>query len=340
MQHYQPVSLLSFETAGQALGRVFGRRRAMKFSMGNDTISIRPVARQFGDEIHEKRYALECQSGGERVELYVSQQNMDLLVLRREPGLVLQDIPVAALPLVLEFIFEGLIRNFENMLGSRHIITDCYIINEPPHDPNFFFEIFIDNLSISVAGHFCEPHLHRLRHWALSLPRDKPRNLRTEIAFRIGAATLTTQQLKSLRVGDGIVLSVGAEEKWFAVVGEKYLAPVIRREGSFELTGPLLVEPLGPMRQMMNNELYENTADEMSIEGDVGEVPIKVVFNAGRLTIPMAELEDITVGHIFEVKTPQENSIEIVAQGVVIGRGRLVTVNGLTAVQVTAINLR
>lgn len=340
MQHYRPMSLLSLETAGQAHGRVFGRRRAMKFAIENSTLSIKPVARQFSEEIYEKRYALEIQSGDEFVELYVSQQHLDLLASRREPGLELAEVPVGARPIVLEFIFENVIRKFEDWLGAKHSVTECYIVSELPRDPNFFLEVSFDELSISVPGHFCEAHLQRLRNWSFSLPKDRPRNFHTQIAFRMGASTLTANQLKSLRVGDGIVVSVGGEEGWFAVVGEKYLAPVIRREDTFELAGPLLSEPLGPMRQMMNNELNENALDETTVDGDVGDVPIKVVFNAGRVTIPMSELEDIPVGHIFEVKTPQENSIEIVAQGIVIGRGRLVTVNGLTAVQVTAINLR
>lgn len=340
MQTYQPLSLLSFGNGTEPFRSSLSRRKPIAFVTEKSSFSVRPVARPVDERTAERSYIVEIESAGERVDLYFVQKQLDLLVARREPGLEFDEIPAAARAIVLEFILEDVVRFFENLLGVKHSITQCKILKQQMYEPNAFFEVSAEGLSLLVTGHFADRQLERLWHWSLSLPKDRPINLNSEIAIRCGTAALTMSQLKSLRIGDGIVISVGTDEEWFAVVGEKFLAPLLRRNGAFELLGPLLVEPSGPMRQMMDSELNGDELGEISSVGGVGDIPIKVVFNAGRLTVPMSELDEISVGHIFEVESSEESSIEIIAQGVVIGRGKLISVNGLTAVQVTAINSR
>lgn len=340
MQHYQALSLLSYANGAEPLRRALQRREAAHFVTEKGSFYVRPIPRPENEDEAERRYLIEVDCDSEKIQLCCRQAELDLLVSRREPSLELDEVSGLARALVVEFIFEDVIRLFETVLGARQSITQCNFLKPQSYEPNAFFEVSIEGVNLTVSGHFGNRHLEKLWNWSLSLPREKLRSAHVEIAIRAGTASLTAAQLKSLRIGDGVVLAVGAEETWFVVVGEKYLAPVSPRDGGFELTGPLLVEPRGPMRHMMDTERHEDAADDVSGVGEIGDIPIKIVFNAGRLTVPMAELENIDVGHIFEMDRPEESSVEIVAQGVVIGHGKILRVNGLTAVQVTSIGSR
>lgn len=73
-------------------------------------------------------------------------------------------------------------------------------------------------------------------------------------------------------------------------------------------------------------------------EGAIGDIPIRLVFDAGRIDVPVSDLEGLNVGHVFSVGRHPSRTVDIIAQGRIIGRGEIVTVEGLTAVRVTAIN--
>ncbi len=76
----------------------------------------------------------------------------------------------------------------------------------------------------------------------------------------------------------------------------------------------------------------------LASEGTVGDIPIRLVFDAGRIEVPLSELEGLGVGHVFDVGRHPSSNVDIVAQGRIIGRGEVITVEGLTAVRVTALN--
>ncbi|WP_137136363.1 FliM/FliN family flagellar motor switch protein [Rhizobium sp. FKY42] len=338
MQHQKALSLLSYDLGAGPLNRALRRRKAYTLNTGVAIYSIRPVARADQDDVALKRYFVEIVGGEDTIELYLDAQGLDLIIARREPTLEWDEVPSGARALIVEFIFEDLVRYFETILRTRQSIKLCKIQKQPPPEANAYFEIEVDSIKLGVAGCFNGLLLERIWQWSLSLPREKPKHLNLEIAFRRGGAVLTASQIRSLRLGDGIVLSVGGTHGWTAVIGEKIRVPVIERQNGFELTAPVTVGTQQSVRQMMDSVTDDNLASEVEgAPGQIGDIPIQIAFNAGRLTLPISELENLEAGHVFEMERLEESGIEIVAQGVLIGRGKLITVDGLTAVQITAL---
>ncbi|MCJ8510177.1 FliM/FliN family flagellar motor switch protein [Rhizobium lemnae] len=337
MRHPQALSLLSYDLGAGQLQQALGQKKAYTLITGVSTFSVRPIARSGHDDVALNRYLLEIVGGDDVIQLYVDAGALDLLIARREPTLEWDEVPSGARPLILEFIFEDLVRYFEAVLRMRQTIRLCKVQKQPPSEANAYFEMEMDDIKFEVAGCFSGLILERIWQWSLSLPREKPKSLYLEVALRRGVAVLTARQIRSLRLGDGIVLSVGGTHDWMAVIGEKITVPVIERQNGFELTAPLTSRTQRSVRQMMETFAEDNLASEEGAPGQIGDIPIKVAFNAGRLSLPISELENLEPGYIFHLERLEERSIEIVAQGVLIGRGKLITVEGLTAVQITAL---
>ncbi len=62
-----------------------------------------------------------------------------------------------------------------------------------------------------------------------------------------------------------------------------------------------------------------------------------MVFEVGRVELPLGELETLGSGYVFELQRDPDQAVDIVANGRRIGRGRLVEVAGAIGVQITRI---
>ncbi|MDR0444720.1 MAG: FliM/FliN family flagellar motor switch protein [Puniceicoccales bacterium] len=69
----------------------------------------------------------------------------------------------------------------------------------------------------------------------------------------------------------------------------------------------------------------------------VAEMPILVTFEAGRKSMRLCDLETLQEGFIFECENPVQASINICANGQLIGKGSLLNVEGRIGVRVTEI---
>ena len=69
----------------------------------------------------------------------------------------------------------------------------------------------------------------------------------------------------------------------------------------------------------------------------IADIPIKLVFEAGRVELPLGRLEALGEGHVFPLDRPFDETVDIVAQGRIIGRGEIVTLDGFAAVRITAL---
>lgn len=70
------------------------------------------------------------------------------------------------------------------------------------------------------------------------------------------------------------------------------------------------------------------------------ELPVRVVFELGRLELPLAELEAAGPGHVFELRGDEAQPIDIVANGLRVGAGEIVSVAGQLGVRVLWIGRR
>ena len=69
--------------------------------------------------------------------------------------------------------------------------------------------------------------------------------------------------------------------------------------------------------------------------GSIDEVPVQIVFELGRMETPLAELETLQAGYVFELGKPLGQSVDILANGKRVGTGELVRVGEAIGVRVS-----
>lgn len=153
-----------------------------------------------------------------------------------------------------------------------------------------------------------------------------PIRLRAEV----GAARLPADELATLVSGDVILLDeylVGPQgELWLAIPQGQGLR--VRAEQSSYLVTQ------GWTRLMTENP----SPDEGTPDGeplDVDAVPVRLTFDLGERTMPLAELRQLQPGVVFDLQRPlADGPVMIRANGALIGAGELVEVDGRIGVRV------
>ena len=81
---------------------------------------------------------------------------------------------------------------------------------------------------------------------------------------------------------------------------------------------------------MMNDD-----SDEAPSDATLDELPVRLVFELGRLSLPLAELEAIGPGYVFELGRDMRQSVDIVSAGRRIGQGEIVAIGDALGVRAT-----
>ncbi|NTJ41864.1 YscQ/HrcQ family type III secretion apparatus protein [Agrobacterium larrymoorei] len=329
---------LSFEDAGLPLDRRFAEKKPWPLLTGAEWISIRPMRIELAAESITDPVYIRARIGDDDIVVKLSHNSLTLLCNRREPGLDWRNVHSQIKPLVLECILQNAFTKLEEICGCTIEITDVQDDDPSGFATNFACEIEVDGIAVPAGLLVSPAQLGKLQRWQHSLPGVMPSVLHIPINIRHGSATISSAELRSLRIGDAIVLGVAYEAApvW-AVTGERFLAEVTEQDDGLRLLTPLLSIPPSSMRHLMA------TSDDQEhhihpVQGAVGDIPIRLVFDAGRIEVPLSELEGIGVGHVFDIGRHPSRSVDIVAQGRIIGHGEVVSVEGLTAVRITALN--
>jgi type III secretion protein Q len=311
---------------------------AWRFSLRGGTISIRPLAADVAaGRITEPAY-IRADVAGREIILIAPAATVQLLAERLEPLLAWEILSPPARASALEQLLTDAFEIIENKAGMQVSLTEIGMLPESGFVGNFGLELAWDGVTIPLSGRFDGEHLNRLARWASLLPRRTMPDLTSTICLRRGYAVLSVRELKNLRLGDGIVLDPGAGETLMAVTAERYLAACTRSERGMVLSSSLLVSPTGPMRHLMTNETVDEELQGRPRVSAIDDIPVKLVFDAGRMELPLRELEAIGEGHVFALDRPMSNAVDIVAQGRIIGHGEIISVDGLSAVRVTVLH--
>jgi type III secretion protein Q len=115
------------------------------------------------------------------------------------------------------------------------------------------------------------------------------------------------------------------------VAGER-LAWRARRQGR-------ALRLLGPRGRLdrLDLEGFAMTAPSDAVAdpaSDLDDLPVRLVFEAGRVEVPLAELESLGEGHVFELGRDPGSTVDILANGRRIGAGEIVEVGGALGVRV------
>lgn len=207
---------------------------------------------------------------------------------------------------------------------------------------------------------------------ARSKPSRSYGDLKVELSLRAGAIWLDLGTLKALKPGDVLLAKEDASrfKRLAATVGEQWLVPVeLIRKGP-TARGPLRRADRNDQEEWMMAEPQEANGDEAQTNvapgdqqpnagqpsdapgADLGEesltpgaiappadaafddLPIKLVFELGRLDLPLGKLQEIGQGHVFELERPIGEAVEIHAGGRRIGQGEVVRIDDQIGVRV------
>lgn len=159
------------------------------------------------------------------------------------------------------------------------------------------------------------------------------------VSVRLGDVSLTLAEVKSLEPGD-IVLHdpVSADPSLRSLaIGDIWIAAARAETGRVRLATPFRTLPPPPESATMSE--FEPRASALAgpdatAEIDLDQLPVRLVFEAGRTEIPLRELRSLGVGHIFELGRDAADPVDIMANGKRIGIGELVRIGDELGIRV------
>ncbi len=160
--------------------------------------------------------------------------------------------------------------------------------------------------------------------------RTRLPGLTITVSLRAMATTLPLDALRRLVAGDVVLADGLADGAVLAVAGERIAWHAVRSGTQLRVTSVARRAASAGWKDWLMMEDDE-------AEGALAEVPVRLVFELGRLELTLAELEAIGPGHVFDLARQEAEAVDIVANGRRIGRGRIVDVAGVLGVQVVRI---
>jgi type III secretion protein Q len=155
--------------------------------------------------------------------------------------------------------------------------------------------------------------------------------------LRFGMTRLPAGLLATLRPGDMVLPEAGGiRDHAMLVVGERWLAAAIRRQGAWHLERTLHEGGTGlpeEGRWMMDGARRE-TGEPVAIPD---EIPVQLCFELGRQDMALGQLRDLAPGMVLDLAQLPDELVEIRANGRSIGRGALVEIDGKIGVRIVRI---
>ncbi len=147
--------------------------------------------------------------------------------------------------------------------------------------------------------------------------------------LRVQSTDVTVAALAEAQPGDVVLADALPDNEVLVVCGERF-GWRAQREGSTLrlLSSRLRPETIGLSRWIMGAALEPDEASGL------GELPVRLAFELGRLELPLSEVAVLGPGHVFELARDETQPVDIRANGRLIGRGRIVTVAGTVGVQI------
>lgn len=272
----------------------------------------------------------------------------DLQLLEMATRTLLQESDVSALPpqlrlALLETAFDELADQLQAASKKHVCIKDVQVVEgrvdsdvhfaEPDRmrwtvacdDYEFDGELVLDALGMSIAS-----ATRRAREYdprtRLALPE-----LPVTMQFIVGNTTVSLSALSSIQVRDVIVL----DESWMR---QDTLTVMVTNNAIFRvrISGARLVVTEGLTKTM--DDSFDDI--EYSTGEIVNDLPIKLTFDLGERTLPLGELQTIAPGYVFDLGRDFRQAVTIRANGMRIGEGELVDIEGRTGVAVLFVSGR
>jgi type III secretion protein Q len=165
---------------------------------------------------------------------------------------------------------------------------------------------------------------------AVPLQRRRIDQLVVPLQVRALAAELTIAELRSIEHGDVILADSPAEGDTLLVAGERLVWRArLDQHRARVVTTCQFAGACGLQEWTMQDPEQASTAD-VSLD----ELPLRLTFELGRLEVPLAELETVGPGHVFDLGRDPQQAVDIMSAGRRIGRGEIVAIGPALGVRV------
>jgi type III secretion protein Q len=170
----------------------------------------------------------------------------------------------------------------------------------------------------------------------LAAPNSGMEQLPIPVRIDVGGADLTVAELRSLRPGDVILTDRDSNRAGatVAVVAERVRWNTERTASGFRVVSRLVgvrTDPAGVWFMQQPTDALQRPAVE---EADLEQLPIRVVFEVGRLDMTLAEVRRLAPGYVLSLAKPSDTAVDIVANGRKIGHGSLLKIGDSIGVRV------
>ena len=228
-------------------------------------------------------------------------------------------------------------------LGRGQVLLE-HLDRPSPERPNdavhaFLVELILGEVTLHAVLHLDGLALLQIASlWPVAPTTDGPLDtdgLPMAMQICIGETSLPIEQLRRLHVG-GLVFI----RQWW-MDGEQTLQLRTPTHAHRYWAIPAQLSPtsltiLGPALPMNDVSMpQDSTRDELL---DLEQLPIKLSFDVGEQTLTLAELRELNTGHTVALTRPVTDGVIIRANGVVVGNGNLVDMDGRFGVMVTRLS--
>jgi type III secretion protein Q len=242
--------------------------------------------------------------------------------------------------IVLEFVLADALDALEAALGCRLSIAGLYDVG--PHAP------CASSLAVTAeVGDLgplpCEialPPRHALRLAALLdravVPPSTVLDLDLHASLRVAAAALSLGSLRALAPGDVVLVEQVCLPEGTAVlvIAEHLVAHAsVAPDGCRLITRPARGRAT-PWEWSMEDHIDPTKSSRLD-DAAVDAIPVRVVFELGRVELPLKELAALAPGALVPLARPLDEALDVVANGRRIGHGTLVRIGESLGVRIT-----
>lgn len=244
----------------------------------------------------------------------------------------LADLPNELALVVLETALAPLLKPIEQALDA-----DITLVSEQlDNSPQAVIQIGLQAQSATGqtdAGQLAlskslAARLSTLLHQQPSKPPQTWPELPIPIQLQCAYTELDLNTLHDLASGDLILLDRGPWLKAPALIVR--ISPTLAYRANVENDQIIL-----QAQELSMNEASDTNPTELT---DLAELPVKLSFELAELNVPLAELQNLQVGHTFELPSRPEQAVNICANGRCIGVGELVQIDQHLGVRVVQLH--
>ncbi len=291
------------------------------------------------------RYLVRMEVDGRICTLSLPALVVRLALVQADPSLRTSYLSSANAALALELVLSDAIDALEAAWNCRLRLLSVAPAGDKAmrgEHPPLNFTLDIEGVGTSTCALLAAPveiaRIARQLDRAAGIEKAAVDDTPLPVCLRIAASNPTIADLQGAACGDVILIDDICMDgvQAVAVIAEHLVAPVI-----FDATGPhISVRPVrgrGSIWEWSMDKHADASGEGKIADADLDDIPVHVVFEIGRIELPLGEVRRLDAGALIPVARSPDNAVDIMVHGRRIGRGSLVTIGDSLGVRITRI---